>query len=105
MAKTSMYKAFAYSEEYNMFYEAEDGQKLMTDLASGGQGKVIEESHKIYEEIAKTLKRSYDPRIPFMITALVLFLLDIAVRKFKFKWIHEIVRDRRAKKQLMQKGI
>ena len=105
LAKTSMYKAFAYSEEYNMFYDAEDGQKLMTALAESGQGKVIEETHTIYEEIAKTLQRSYDPRIPFMITALVLFLLDIAVRKFKFKWIHEIVRDRKAKKQLMQKSI
>ena len=33
--------------------------------------------------------------------AIVLFLLDVAVRKFKFKWIHEIVRDRKAKKALM----
>ena len=105
LAKTSMYKAFAYSEEYNMFYDAEDGKNLMVSLAEGGQGKVIESSHKIYEEIAKTLKRSYDPRIPFMITALVLFLTDIAVRKFKFKWIHEIIRDRKAKKLLSQKSI
>ena len=105
LATTSMYKAFAYSEEYNMFYEAEDGKNLMTDLASGGQGKVIDESREIYTEIAKTLKRTYDPRIPFIITALVLFLLDIAVRKFKFKWIHEIIRDRKAKKLLTQKGI
>ena len=100
-----MYKAFSYSEEYNMFYDEAEGELLMKDLAAGGQGKVIKESHKIYEEIAKTLKRSYDPRIPFIITALVLFLLDIAVRKFKFKWIHEIIRDRKAKKLLMQKGI
>ena len=105
LATASMYKAFSYSEEYNMFYDAEEGETLMTDLAAGGQGKVIKDSHKIYEEIAKTLKRSYDPRIPFIITALVLFLLDIAVRKFKFKWIHEIIRDRKAKKLLMQKGI
>ena len=105
LAKTSMYKAFAYSEEYNMFYDAEDGKNLMISLAEGGQGQVIKESHKIYEEIAKTLQRSYDPRIPFMITALVLFLMDIAVRKFKFKWIHEIIRDRKAKKLLSQKSI
>ena len=57
----------------------------------------------IYEEIAKTLKRSYDPRIPFIITALVLFLLDIAVRKFKFKWPHEIIRDAKAKKLLQER--
>ena len=104
IAKTSMYKAFAYSEEYNMFFDAEEGKALMTELAEGGNGKEIQASHKIFEDIEKTLKRSYDPRIPFIITALVLFLLDIAVRKFKFKWIHEIIRDRKAKKLLEQRG-
>ena len=34
------------------------------------------------------------------IIAMVCLLLDVAVRKFKFKWIHEIVRDRRAMKTL-----
>ena len=29
------------------------------------------------------------------VAAVVLFLLDIAVRKFKFKWLHEIVRERK----------
>ena len=105
IAKAKMYKSFAYSEEYNMFFDAEEGEALMTELAESGRGKVIKDSYKIYEEIAKTLKRSYDPRIPFIITALVLFLLDIAVRKFKFKWIHEIIRDRKAKKLLERKGI
>ena len=33
-----------------------------------------------------------------MILVLVLFLLDIAVRKFKFKWIHELVRERKEKR-------
>jgi hypothetical protein len=36
----------------------------------------------------------------FLIIAMVCLLLDVAVRKFKFKWIHEIVRDRRAMKTL-----
>ena len=33
-----------------------------------------------------------------MILVTVLFLLDIAVRKFKFKWIHELIRDAKEKK-------
>ena len=45
-------------------------------------------------EIAK----SDDPRLAFIIAAIVLFLLDIAVRKFKFKWLHEIIRERKNKK-------
>jgi len=32
-----------------------------------------------------------------IIAAIVLFLLDVAVRKFKFKWIHEIIRERKEK--------
>jgi hypothetical protein len=61
-------------------------------------------STSVYLQIERTLKRSYDPKIPFIIAALTLFLLDIAVRKFKFKWPHEIVRDYKAKKLLQQKS-
>ena len=35
-----------------------------------------------------------------MIVLLVLFLMDIAVRKFKWKWPHELIRDRKAKKAM-----
>ena len=38
--------------------------------------------------------------IVFFIIALVLFLTDMAVRKFKFKWLHELIRDRKANKAL-----
>ena len=67
------------------------------------EGEQIDDANEIFKEIERTLKRSYDPRIPFIIAALTLFLLDIAVRKFKFKWPHEIVRDYKAKKILKQK--
>jgi hypothetical protein len=40
-----------------------------------------------------------------MIIAIVLFLLDIAVRKFKFKWIHEMVRESREKKETANGGV
>ena len=33
-----------------------------------------------------------------MIMAIVFFLVDIAVRKFKFKWPHEIIREAKEKK-------
>ena len=104
IADTTMYKTFSYSQEYNMFYDPEVGEELLTSLAISGDGDVIDEAFKIFQEIEKTLKRSYDPRIPFMIIALTLFLLDIAVRKFKFKWPHEIIRDAKAKKLLQQKS-
>ena len=39
-----------------------------------------------------------------MILALICFLLDVAVRKFKFKWPHEIIRDYKAKKEANDKA-
>ena len=40
----------------------------------------------------------YDPQKLFAILAIVLMLLDIAIRKFKFKWPHEIIRTRKQRK-------
>jgi len=103
ISQVQMYKTFSYSQEYNMFFDETQGEGLMETLAISGKGEQIENSSEIFEEIERTLKRTYDPRIPFIIAALVLFLLDIAVRKFKFKWPHEIIRDYKAKKLLQQK--
>ena len=50
------------------------------------------------------LPRETDPRVAFAIVIIVLFLLDVAVRKFKFKWPHEIVRERREAKSRGQAG-
>ena len=54
----------------------------------------------MFDSFEKTIKRTADPRLALLIIAIVLFLLDIAVRKFKFKWIHELVRDRKARKEM-----
>ena len=103
LAESVVYKTFSYSQEYNMFLDPQVGEDLLTSLSVSGGGKMIDSSEEIYMEIARTLQHTYDPRIPFIIIALVLFLADIAVRKFKFKWPHEIIRDAKAKKKLQQK--
>ena len=41
---------------------------------------------------------TFDPRIIFLILTIIFVLLDIAVRKFKFKWPHELIRERKMKK-------
>ena len=103
IAQYSTYKTFSYSQEYNMFLDLSEGATLMETMAISGKGSVLTEAETIFEEIAETLHREYDPRLPFILAALILFLMDIAVRKFKFKWPHEIIRDRRAKKLLQVK--
>lgn len=98
----TVYKAFSYSAEYNYFINPEDGVTLLADLAESGNGIVVEDGDaaSVYDTFIKALHLSYDPRLPMLITALVLFLLDIAVRKFKWKWIHEIIRERKQRREL-----
>jgi hypothetical protein len=58
----------------------------------------LENPSEIFEGFITALNHEYDPRFLFMILALTLFLADVAVRKFKFKWPHEIIREYREKK-------
>ena len=109
------YRPFSYSEEYNMFVDEEAVKSYLSSLASYGKGSYISEEadengassslksqiYKIFDEFERYVHRSIDPRLAFIITAVTLFLLDIAVRKFKFKWPHEIIRDRKAKKEMI----
>lgn len=97
------YKSFSFSKEYDLFAEAEDAPACdsLSSLAAKGGGKLIdniEDRFDIFEGFELTLKRQFDPTMLFMIMAMVLFLFDIVVRKFKFKWPHELYREHKAKK-------
>ncbi len=99
-----MYKDFSYSAEYNYYMEeteVDTGKILLTEVAKRGNGSLVadlESPDEILDGFITDIPKSYDPRIAFIIAAIVLFLLDIAVRKFKFKWIHELIRERKDKK-------
>ena len=99
------YKTFSYSEEYDetMLLTEENQQAMLTGITEKGQGTLIqdiEESDSVLNGYITELERIFDPRFSFMIMAIVFFLLDIVVCKFKFKWIHEIVRERKRKNEL-----
>ena len=94
-----VYREFSYSQEYNPFNDPELAEALAIRLADDGRGVVITEPYEVFENAAKVRHIHIDPRIVFMIIAIVLFLLDIAVRKFKWKWIHELVRESKEKKE------
>ena len=98
-------KNFSYSEEYDQMATPaeEDLKTLLTELTNKGEGKLMEDIQDVepvFEGFVIKLEKIFDPRLTFMIMAITLFLLDIAVRKFKFKWIHEIIRDNKRKKEL-----
>ncbi|MBE6633118.1 MAG: VWA domain-containing protein [Ruminococcaceae bacterium] len=99
IAESVFHKSFSYSKEYDLFPERRPlGEELLTLLAQDGKGMKITDPAEVFASFAKTLEREYDPRIPLLIIAIVAVLLDIAVRKFKFKWIHELVREHKQKK-------
>jgi uncharacterized membrane protein/Mg-chelatase subunit ChlD len=102
---SNYYRILSYSAEYNAFASVEDGEALLEKLASVGNGNVVTDVWSLLENIEHEIHKEYDPVIPFMIIAIVLFLLDIAVRKFKFKWIHEMVRESREKKETANGGV
>ncbi len=97
-----IYKSFSYSKEYNMFHDEEASKDNFFSLAEITTGSVIEgdeaNAYMVYLDFGISTHKVIDPRLAFIITALVLFLLDIAVRKFKFKWIHELVRESKERK-------
>jgi hypothetical protein len=101
LSETVIYRTFSYSEEYNAFPEREPVKDaLLAVLATDGRGVVVapDEPAQVFESFEKTLLRTFDPRVLFLILIIVFLLVDIAVRKFKFKWIHELIRERRMKK-------
>lgn len=104
-SQRTIYKCFSYTQEYNEFAESQTAEALMTTLANNGEGVVIANDNPwaVFDIVQKYLHVLINPRIVFLIIALVLFLTDLAVRKFKFKWPHELIRERKAKKALQAK--
>ncbi len=105
LTSVEMYKTFSYSKEYDAFYRKEeetfDGNEQLTRWAGIGKGSLIKNADnpvEIFKDFVTSFSEMHDPRMAMVITAIVLFLLDVAVRKFKFKWIHEIVREHKQKK-------
>ena len=98
VATTTIQKVLSYSQEYNAFADTDIAAALCANIAKYGDGEVINTAYEVFDDATKYFDRTYDPKIPFIITVIVLFLLDIAVRKFKFKWLHEIIRDKKKHK-------
>ena len=94
----SAYRAFSYSKEYDLFYDEKAAETVIKDLVELGGGEVISDASQLFVDPTTYTHHVIDPRLVFIIISIVLFLLDIAVRKFKWKWIHELVREHKAKK-------
>ncbi len=91
------YVSFSYSEEFNFFKDTKDCVDFAQKLASNGKGKLYTLNDDILNDEVIYDEYVIDPTPTMMIMALILFLLDIIVRKFNFKWPHEWFRKKEAK--------
>ena len=99
LSRVVLYEAFSYSQEYNTFTDRRPiGEELMTLLAEQGKGSAVGDPAEVFASFLPTIKKTVDPRIVLLILSIIFVLLDIAARKFKFKWPHEIIRERKLKK-------
>lgn len=99
LASNSIYQAFSYSLEYDPFLADNDNAAHIAELASAGGGNVIRDAAEVFDGLASSFFRTYDPRGVLAVIIIVALLLDVAVRKFKFKWPHELVRERKKKQR------
>lgn len=108
LASKTVYRVFSYSEEFAYNEDLTKGAKLMAQIAQAASGNAQNaeetslDASAAFDGFITSIHKSFDPRWVFMIIAITCFLIDIAVRKFKFKWIHEIIRDRKLKKENKQ---
>ena len=97
LAFTTIYKSLSYSKEYNAFADRDAAQQLLDALSVNPDGQKITDPLQVYETAVEFVHVVIDPRVAFSIAIICCFLLDIAVRKFKWKWPHELIEDRKRK--------
>ena len=99
VAQDVSYREFSYSLEYDPFLNDGDNAGFLTSLAANGKGEVVSSAEDVFGDFVQFFFREYDPRILLASVILAAVLLDVAVRKFKFKWPHELIREKREKRQ------
>ena len=95
IASTTVYKSLSYSKEYDGFADRQKAQALAEKLALDTNGTVIYDALQVFDNAVEYLHVVINPRIVFIIMMIVCFLVDIAARKFKWKWPHEIIQERK----------
>ncbi len=92
-ASERIYEAVSYSKEYNSFIAK--NPKEIEELVKLGNGNIISKGEDSYKDLVLFFNVDFDMRYVLAGIILVFALADIAVRKFKFRWLHEIIRNRK----------
>ncbi len=81
---TQKHVASSFSAEYDTFAETE-GELLLMQVCEATGGKMSYIASGVAEYTGEYLEQEIDPTIAILIAVLLLFLADIAVRKFRLK--------------------
>lgn len=81
---TQAHLTSSYSKEYNGF-STENGEELLQQVCQVTGGKMSYTAANVAAFNGKLIEQAIEPTIPMLIVILVLFLTDIAVRKFRLK--------------------
>lgn len=97
--KITAYTSFSYSSEYDVFVDETESFEFLEKLSQNGNGSMLFSADNLFGQQNEVSERVYDLQLPFVVICIVLFLLDIFVRKFKIKWPKEIAEERRKKRE------
>ncbi|MBO5194041.1 MAG: hypothetical protein J6B62_04015, partial [Bacteroidales bacterium] len=72
--------------EYDAFYDNDENYEFINKLCKNSKGIVYTLDDDIFSNEIMLRTEIINPQIMLLTIALLLFLLDIIVRKFNFKW-------------------
>ena len=78
------YVASSYSAEYNAF-QTENGEDLLLKVCEAADGTMAYTASGVADFEGTMIEQEIDPTVPMLVVILILFLADIAVRKFRLK--------------------
>lgn len=98
LAEMTDYLEFSYSKEYDLTDDKTEQDLIdnLKSIAKEGKGIFVEDVNDLFINVQTTIDKVFDCRWLLIISAMIIFLADIAVRKFKFKWLHEIIRSKKS---------
>ena len=74
----------------SVYPDYKESYKYIEKLTKNGKGRIYSLNENVFAHNIIYGDLTYNPQLGLIILALILFLLDIAVRKFNWKWPHEI---------------
>ena len=75
--------AVSYSAEYDAF--ADGGEVLLSNICSYSDGKIFVDMNELAKVKISAISLIFNPMVLFAVSAMILLLADIAIRKLRWK--------------------